>query len=138
MKKIILAVAVAACMVPAMALAASPAKNSSFQYCEKKNQCPFGFETTKTGRKLTDIKLYDKCSPVPVMNWGKIKVRASGKFKKSGTAVDVVGDAIEFTIKGRFTKRKKAVGTYRTDASDCKGKEREFVAKRVGKAQPNG
>ena len=138
MKKLILAVAMAACLVPAMALAAEPAKNSSFQYCEKKDQCPFGFETTKNGRKLTDIKLYDKCSPVPVMNWGKIRVKANGKFKKSGTAVDVIGNAIDFTIKGRFKSRKKAVGTYLSESGDCKGKEREFVARRVGKAQPNG
>jgi hypothetical protein len=138
MKKIILAVAVAACLVPAMALAAKPAKNSAFSHCEKKDRCPFGFETTKTGRKITDINLYAKCSPVPVMNWGKIKVKASGKFKKSGTAVDVIGQAIEFTIKGKFTTRRKAVGTYLVERSDCKDKEQEFVAKRVGKAQPNG
>lgn len=138
MKKVILVLAVAACVVPAMALAATPAKNSSFQYCEKEDRCPFGFETTKTGTKITDIRLYAKCSPVPVMNWGKIKVKDSGKFKKSGTAVDVIGQAIEFTIKGKFTSRKKAVGTYLVERNDCNDKEREFVAKRTGKAQPNG
>lgn len=138
MKKIILAVTVAACLAPAAALAAKPAKNSAFHYCEKKNQCPFGFETTKTGKKLTDIRLYAKCSPVPVMDWGKIKVNRKGKFSKSGTGVDVLGRAIDFTIEGKFTKRKKAVGTYKVTRSDCDDKAQEFVAKRAGKAQPNG
>jgi hypothetical protein len=137
-RKVIIGFAAAACLVPALALAATPAKNSSFAYCESKNMCPFGFETNKSGKRIKDIKLYAKCSPVPVMDWGKIRVKDSGRFKKSGTATDVLDRTIEFTIKGRFKKPKKAVGTYLVERNDCNDQEQRFVAKKVGKAQPNG
>jgi hypothetical protein len=133
MKKMLAAAVIAAVTLPALALAADPAKNSAFQYCPKRDQCPFGFNTAKNGRYLKDVKLYAKCSPVPVEDWGRIRVK-HGKFSKSGTVTDVTGQKLTYTIRGRFKRPKKAVGTYEVDRKDCSDKAHGFVAKRVGKA----
>lgn len=132
-KVIVAAVAAAALLVPAAALAAKPAKNSYFQYCTEEDRCPFGFETSKNGKKIVDIKLYPKCNPVPA-TWPEIRVK-KGKFSASGKVENVLGKEITYVINGKFTSRKKAVGTYEVDAKGCDDKPVEFVAKRVGKAQ---
>jgi len=46
----------------------------------------------------------------------------------------VIGDTIEFTVKGKFVKKTKAVGTYDVDGEGCSDKQREFVAERRGAA----
>jgi hypothetical protein len=132
--KLALALVAAICLVPALAFAADPAKDSAFQYCVNKDSCPFYFETTKNGKYLTDIKLYPKCAPVPVEKWGRIRV-TEGKFSKSGKVTDLVGNKLTYSIKGKFKRPKKAVGTYEVDSKDCKDKAVAFVAKRTGKAQ---
>ena len=133
MKKILLAAAAAICLVPALAFAADPAKNSAFQWCESKDRCPFYFETSKDGKKVIDIKAYNKCARVPA-TYPKIPIR-SGKFSKTGTVTDVIGQKLTYTFKGKFTRPKKAVGTYDIDRKGCSAKPTEFVAKRIGKAQ---
>ena len=113
MQKIIAAAAVAACLVPALALAARPAKDSSFAWCTKKNVCPMTFDTNQRSRKLINFSLYSRCSPVPAMEgWPNIRVNR----------------------KGKFVRKKKAVGTFDVDRADCSDREREFVAKRRGPA----
>jgi hypothetical protein len=133
-RKIVTAAAAAACVVPALAFAAHPAKNSAFQWCESKDSCKFGFETTKNGGKIKDINAYNKCAQVPA-TFPKIRVKDSGKFSKSGAVTDVTGQKLTYTIKGKFKKRKKAVGTYEVDSRKCDAKPIKFVAKRTGKAQ---
>ena len=133
MRRIIAIVVLAACAIPALAFAADPAKNSAFQWCKTRDQCPFGFETTKTGRYIKEIKAYNKCAAVPAV-YPRIRVKA-GKFSKTGTVTDVIGQKLTYTIKGRFTRPRKAVGTYDIDRKGCSAKPTEFVAKRVGKAQ---
>jgi hypothetical protein len=134
LKKIIVAVGMAACLVPFVALAAKPAKNSAFQYCTKPNKCPFGFETNKRGGKIVDIKLYTKCNEVPA-TFEKIKVKKGGKFANASTATNVIGQKITYSIAGQFVKKGKAVGTYDVDRKGCSDKPVKFTAKRTGKAQ---
>ena len=134
--RIIGAVAVAAVLAGgALAYAVKPAKDSSFAWCLKKNNCPLTFETNRRGTKLVNFKLYSKCSPVPPMTaWPNIKVNRKGKFSKTGSFENVIGDTIEFTVKGKFVKKTKAVGTYDVDGEGCSDKQREFVAERRGAA----
>jgi hypothetical protein len=122
------------CLAPASAFAANPAKNSAFSWCEKKNICSFSFETDKKGKKLGIVRLYSKCLPVPLMDgWPSVAVK-NGKFSKSGTVVDVLGNAVKFKLVGKFTSKKKAVGTFDIDKKGCSAKPTKFVAKRTGKA----
>jgi len=136
MKKILLALTVVACVVPVFAFAADPAPRSSFQYCENKNRCPLGFKTNKSGTKIKKLSMYNRCSQVPVEGgYPKIRVNDEGKFSKSGTVTDVIGQELTYTIKGKFRKPGKAVGTYEIDsrkgAKRCDSDPEEFVAKRV-------
>lgn len=136
--RITLAVAIAAVLVSAaIAFAARPAKDSSFAWCTSKNVCPMNFDTNKKGRKIVNLSLYTDCATVPPMDgyWPNIKVRRRGKFSKQGSFEDVIGQTIEFEIKGRFKKKKKAVGTYLVERADCNDSEQKFVAKRRGPAQ---
>jgi hypothetical protein len=135
-RKIVAVVAAGACIVPALAFAASdPKPNSAFRWCERENRCSFSFETSRTGRKIKDITAYNRCAQVPVEGgYPKIPVE-DGKFNKSGTVRDAIGQELDFTIKGRFKKPKKAVGTYEIDRRGCNSEPTEFVAKRVGPAQ---
>jgi hypothetical protein len=140
-RKIILALVAVACVVPALAFAALPKKDSQYAYCENGNDCPLNFETSKTGRKIKNLTMYNDCAQVPPMNgYPKIRVKDTGKFKKSGTVTDVTGADLTFTIKGKFKKPKKAVGTFEVDSSrsptppfgPCGSEPEEFVAKRTG------
>jgi hypothetical protein len=133
LRKIIAVGVGALCLVPALALAANPAKNSAFQWCETKDKCSFGFETSKDGKRIKDIKAYNKCAQVPAV-FPKIAVK-DGKFSKTGTVTDVIGQKLTYTIKGSFTTPKKAVGTYDIDRKGCSAKAQKFTAKRIGKAQ---
>jgi hypothetical protein len=131
--KLAAALVAAICLVPAVAFAADPAKNSAFQWCESSDRCPFYFETSKDGKKVVDIKAYNKCAQVPA-TFPKIAVTA-GKFSKTGTVTDLTGQKLTYTIKGKFTRAKKAVGTYDIDRKGCSAKPTDFVAKRIGRAQ---
>ena len=134
MRKLLVAVAAAICLVPALAFAADPAKNSAFKWCETSDKCSLIFETSKDGRYIKEIKAYNNCARVPVENWGRIRVRG-GKFSKTGTVTDVIGQKLTYTYKGTFTTPRKAVGTYEIDRKGCNSKAQKFVAKRFGKAQ---
>jgi len=67
----------------------------------------------------------------------------TGKFKKSGKVIDFTGAELTFTIKGKFKKPKKAVGTYEIDSSKsskppfgpCDSDPQKFVAKWKGEVQ---
>ena len=133
MHKLLAALVAAICLVPALAFAADPAKSSAFRWCETRDSCPFAFETSKDGKKVIDIKAYNKCAQVPAI-FPKLGIR-SGKFSKTGTVTDVTGKKLTYTFKGRFTRPKKAVGTYDIDRKGCSAKPTDFVAKRIGKAQ---
>ena len=133
MRKLIAALAAVACLAPAAALAANPAKDSSFQYCAKPNNCPFGFNTNSKGTKLVNIMLFTKCNG-ELASFPEIKVKDDDTFAKTGTALLRSGDKLSFTIKGKFKKAGKAVGTYKLTAKGCTDKAHDFVAKRVGPA----
>ena len=103
MRQTLLGLAATVCVVPALAFAADPAPSSSFQYCSSENRCPFGFKTNKTGTKIKQISAYNKCAEVPVPGgYPKIPVNDEGKFSKSGTVTDAIGQELTFTIKGKF------------------------------------
>lgn len=133
MRKLVAAVVAAICLVPALAFAADPAKNSAFQWCPEKDDCPLRFETTKNGRYIKDVKAYNDCARIPA-NYPRIRVR-NGKFSKSGTVEDLAGQKLTYSFQGRFTRPKKAVGTYEIDRKGCTAKPQKFVAKRFGKAR---
>ena len=141
MRKTLLALAIAACVVPAFALAAAnPKPNSHYSYCSKPNLCPMDFNTNKAGTKIVNLSLFPKCSPIPVGKKGffpDMKVE-NGKFSGQGKIDNVLGDPITYDISGKFKKPKKAVGTYNVDSKDCKDGAHDFVAKRDGKAQTGG
>jgi hypothetical protein len=131
-RKPLLGLVAVACVVPALAFAADPAPSSSFRYCESNNNCPFTFKTNKTGTKLKKITAYNKCASVPVPDgYPKIPVNNEGKFSKSGTVTDVIGQKLQFKFQGKFKKPGKAVGTYDIDRQGCNAQPTEFVAKRV-------
>jgi hypothetical protein len=134
MRKIV-AVACIVCIVPALALAALPRKNSGYRWSGEGGDA-VSFETSKTGRKIKQLSMYNECARVPVEGgYPKLRVRDTGKFKKSGTVTDVIRQELDFTIKGRFKKPKKAVGTYEIDSRRCDSEPQRFVAKRAGPAQ---
>ena len=145
MRKTLLALAAVACLLPALAFAALPKKDSAYSYCENPNSCPLKFETSATGRKIKDLTMYNRCAQVPPQAgvYPKIRVKDTGKFSKSGTVTDVTGAELSFTIKGKFKRPKKAVGTYEIDSSKsptppfrpCDSDPEEFVAKRTGPAE---
>ena len=145
MKKTLLGLALVACFVPVLAFAALPKKDSAYAYCENPNSCPLNFKTSETGRKMTDLTMYNKCAQVPPTDghYPKIRVKDTGKFNKSGTVTDVTGSELTFTIKGKFKRPKKAVGTFEIDSSrsatppfkPCDSEPEEFVAKRTGPAE---
>jgi hypothetical protein len=130
LKKMIAAGTALAALAPA-AFAATPAKDSAFQYCAKPNNCPFGFETNGKGTRLENIQLFTKCNG-EIAAFPEIKVNGKGEFSKTGTAMLVRGGKLNFTIKGKFKKPKKAVGTYKLTAKGCSDTAHDFVAKRVG------
>jgi hypothetical protein len=132
MRKILAAFALAACLVPALAFAANPAKNASFQYCKSEDNCPLRFKTNKGGGKLVNLSMYNNCAQLPVNGfYPKVAVNDEGKFSKSGTVTDVIGQQLQFKIQGKFKKPGKAVGTYDIDRQGCSAQPTEFVAKRV-------
>jgi hypothetical protein len=141
MQKTLITLGAIACALPALAFAAHPAKDSNFAWCPKENQCPMTFNTNEKGTKIINMSLYTKCAPVPPRDgyWPTMKVNDKGKFSKEGSFADVTMQTIEFTIKGKFVRKKKAVGTFDVDSfgrggDRCNDKEREFVAKRKGPA----
>ncbi len=142
MRKIIAAVVSAACVIPALAFAAQPKKDSHYRYCENQQTCPLSFNTSGTGRKIKGLAMYNRCAQLPA-NYPGMRVNDEGRFKKSGTVDDVLGNEVRFEIKGRFKRPKKAVGTFELDTTETRGgrtKEcdadpERFVAKRVGPAQ---
>lgn len=134
MRRALLLLAALAVAVPALALAATPAKNSAFRYCTERDLCPLKFETDRRARYVKDIRLYPKCAPVPT-RWPRIRVRR-GAFAREGTIRDVNGTKLTYSIEGEFRTRRKAVGTYEVDARDCKDRRRKFTARRYGRAQP--
>ena len=134
MQKICLTLATALLLIPALSFAAKPAKNSTFQWCETPQVCAFGFMTTKNGKYLKDIRAYNKCNEVPA-EFPRIRVK-DGKFSKTGTVKNVLGQKLTYTIKGEFKKPKKAVGTYDIDRKGCKAKARKFTAKKI-RSSPN-
>ena len=134
MKRIILVSAAAACLVPALSFAAEPAKSTEFSWSEQGDSVHF--KTNKSGTKLKQVSMYNKCARVPVEGgYPRIPVNDEGKFSKSGTVTDVIGQRLDFTIKGKFRKPGKAVGTYEIDSQkggkSCDEDPVEFVAKRV-------
>ena len=144
MRKAILALVAVACVVPALAFAALPKKDSAYRYCKSGDNCPLTFETSATGRKIKNLRMYNDCSQVPPMDgsYPGVRVKDSGKFEKTGKVTDVTGAELTYTIKGKFTRPKKAVGTYEVDSSKsaappfkpCDSKPQDFVAKRTGAA----
>ena len=144
MRKTLLALAAVACVVPAVALAATPKKDSSYSYCDTKDTCPLSFNTSKNGHKIKMLSMYNDCAEVPPKNgYPSIRIKDTGKFKKSGTVTDFTGAELTFTIKGKFKKPKKAVGTYEIDSSKsskppfgpCDSDPQKFVAKWKGEVQ---
>jgi hypothetical protein len=134
LRKLVAVLVAAICLVPALAFAADPAKNSAFRWCENSDSCPFAFETSKNGRYIKDIMAYNDCARVPA-TFPRVRVKDDGSFSKTGTVTDVINQKLTYTFKGRFTRPKKAVGTYDVDRKGCTGKPVKFVAKRFGKAQ---
>jgi hypothetical protein len=135
MKKILLTLAVAAGVVPALALAADPAPSTEFAACEN-GRCAVTFKTNKAGTKLKKLSMYNRCASVPVEGgYPKIPVNDEGKFSKSGTVTDVIGQELTYTFKGKFKRPRKAVGTFEIDsqrgAKRCDSDPEEFVAKPV-------
>ena len=134
MRKIIAVVVVVACVIPALALAADPAPSTEFSWSEQSDSVHF--KTNKTGTKLKKLSMYNKCAKVPVEGgYPKIPVNDEGKFSKSGKVTDVIDAELTFTIKGKFKKPGKAVGTFEIDSErrgkQCDAEPQEFVAKRV-------
>ena len=134
MRKIIAVVAGVACVVPALALAADPAPSTQFAWSEQGDSVRF--KTNKSGTKLKQLSMYNKCARVPVEGgYPRVPVNDEGKFSKSGKVTDVIGQELTFEIKGKFRKPGKAVGTYEIDsqkgAKKCNSDPVEFVAKRV-------
>ena len=118
-------------------------RTPAYAYCESENSCPLTFDTSATGRKIKNLSMYNDCARVPPRDgYPKIRVKDTGKFEKSGTVTDVTGAELTFTIKGKFKRPKKAVGTFEIDASKsatppfkpCDSDPEEFVAKRKGAA----
>jgi hypothetical protein len=141
MRKIIAVVAGVACVIPALALAAQPKPDSHYRYCENQQTCPLSFNTNGTGSKIKNLSMYNRCAELPA-TYPKVRVNDEGRFKKSGTVDDVLGNEVRFTFKGRFKRPKKAVGSFELDTTETRGgRTREcdadpehFVAKRVGPA----
>jgi hypothetical protein len=123
-----------AALVPALVPAATPQRSSAFRYCTDRDVCPLKFETDPRSRYVKDIRLYPKCAPVPT-RWPGMNVR-NGEFASGGRVRDVNGTRLTYSIEGRFTTPRKAVGTYRVQSRDCKDRPRKFVARRYGPEQP--
>ena len=134
MRKIILTVGAVACVIlPALALAALPKKDADYRYCDRPNNCPLTFHTSATGRKIKELNMYNRCATVPA-EFPRVRVRDTGRFRKSGTVEDVLSNEVDFTIKGKFRRPKKAVGTFELDGGakrNCDAEPQEFVAKFV-------
>ena len=137
MRKIIAVISVLACVIPALALAADPAPSSSFRYCSTPNKCPLTFKTNATGTKIKKLTMYNKCADVPPQAgvYPRVPINDEGKFHKSGTVTDVIGQELTYEIKGKFRKPGKAVGTFEIDSQKggkkCDADPEEFVAKKV-------
>ena len=137
MRKIAAVVAVVACAIPALAFAALPKKDADYRYCDRPNSCPLTFHTSGTGRKIKDLNMYNRCATLPAEFPG-VRVRDTGKFSKSGTVEDVLNNDVNYTIKGKFRRPKKAVGTFEVDGGpkrNCDADPEEFVAKFVPPAE---
>ena len=129
MRKTLLTFTTALLLVPALSFAANPAKDAAFQWCETRDRCSFGFQTTKNGKYIKDIRAYNKCAQVPT-EFPRIRVK-NGEFSKTGKAKNVLDQTVTYTIKGKFKKPKKAVGTYDLDLKGCSAKPTKFTAKKV-------
>ena len=134
MKLALLTVLALTAVVPALVPAATPKRASAFRYCTDRDVCPFKFETDPRSRYVKDIRLYPKCAPVPTV-WPGMNVR-NGEFESAGKVRDVNGTRLTYSIEGRFTTPRKAVGTYRVQSRDCKDRLRKFTARRYGREQP--
>lgn len=134
MKRALLTVIVLAAGVPLPVPAATPKGGSAFRYCTARDVCPLKFETDSESRYVKDIRLYPKCAPVPT-RWPGMNVR-EGEFESGGRVRDVNGTRLTYSIEGRFTTPRKAVGTYRVESRGCKDRRRKFTATRYGREQP--
>ena len=135
MKRILLTLAAVACAVPMFAFAADPAPSTEFSWSDGGDSV--SFKTNKSGTKLKKLAMYNHCARVPPEAgvYPRVPVNDEGKFSKSGKVTDVIGQELTFTIKGKFKRPGKAVGTYEVDtrrgAKECDEDPVEFVAKRV-------
>ena len=78
-------VAAAVCAVPALSFAADPAKDASFRYCESENNCPLGFKTNATGRKIKNLSMYNDCAQLPVNGfYPKVRVNDEDSSTRAG------------------------------------------------------
>lgn len=134
MKRALLTIIVLAAALPTLVPAATPKGASAFRYCTDGDTCPLKFETDSQSRYVKDIRLYPKCAPVPT-RWPGMNVR-NGEFESGGRVRDVNGTRLTYSIEGRFTTPRKAVGTYRVESRDCKDRLRKFTARRYGREQP--
>ena len=134
MKRALLLIIALAAAVPALVPAATPKGASAFRYCTDRDVCPLKFETDPRSRYVKDIRLYPKCAPVPT-RWPGMNV-VDGEFESGGRVRDVNGTRLTYSIEGRFTTPRKAVGTYRVQSRGCKDRTRKFTARRYGREQP--
>jgi hypothetical protein len=138
MRKTMIAVGAVACvLLPALAFAALPKKDADYRYCDRPNNCPLTFHTSGTGRKVKELNMYNRCATLPAEYPG-VRVKDTGRFSKSGTVEDVLSNEVDFTIKGKFKRAKKAVGTFELDGGskrNCDADPEEFVAKFVPPAE---
>lgn len=122
-----------ACVIPALALAAHPAKNAEFAWCPKTNKCPITFATSRTGKKIIELRMSPKCAPIPPDTkagyYPNMTVSLAGKFAQKGTLRDVLGRKIHYMIAGKFKRPKKAVGHFHVTAEGCKDSRHKFVAR---------
>ena len=117
--------------VPASGLASLvPIKNGNFCVNCTKGNSPGSVHVSKTGGMIDKLVYYNNCARVPVATMPKIPI-TDGAFELSATVRNVIGQKITYSIKGRFTTPKLAVGTINATGGGRACKAVSFKAKYV-------
>ncbi len=131
---VIAGVLVTAAAMPSAALAAKPSKHSYYRDTGPSGSPIFDFDTSNTGRYLTNILYRGNNCPLGVIPGMRIRVPISltGKFSLVGKTYtdEDFGTMVTVTIVGRFISSRTATGTLRFDSPGCVGTTERFSATR--------
>ena len=128
LRAVLLGLAVAALVIPAAALAATPKAGGSYGDCTG-NTCKVSqIKVSANGSKVVVFQAYTKCNPVPIVTFPALRITPAGTFSFSGRVKDVLQHSIKAEISGKFVSASVVRGTLRFSTANCNSKTLSYRA----------